>query len=273
MTRCTITRGMSFRETLKSEYETRCRRNPAYSLRAFARDLQLSPPRLLDVLSGRYGLSRGAAGTIASRLGFSPVEAGRFCDEVEAEHGRSRAAREAARARLGKDSVDPEVHRIQIDAFKAVSDWYHFAILELTETRDFKNDAVWIGRALGIQPLVASEAIERMKRLDLLEEKNGTLVATERFTNTGGGTPSEAVRKFHRQILEKAMLAIDLQSTEERELSAMVMSIDRDKLPEARKALEEFKWKFCRDIGGTGSKTDVYCLGMQFFRLNERAKK
>src|SRR5690242_6626987 len=120
---------MSFRETLKSEYETRCRRNPAYSLRAYARDLGVAPSRLLDVLNARYGMSREAADGIARRLGFSKMETSRFCDEVEAEHGRSRASREAARARLGQDSVDPDVHRLQMDAFRAIADWYHFAIV------------------------------------------------------------------------------------------------------------------------------------------------
>jgi hypothetical protein len=65
----------SYRDLLKRELESRCGRNPRYSLRAFAKDLGLSAPRLSHVLNGRFGLSRAAAEAIADKLGLVGVEA------------------------------------------------------------------------------------------------------------------------------------------------------------------------------------------------------
>ena len=75
-----------YRSILKDELLRRIRQNPRYSLRAFARDLRLSPSRLSEVLSGKQGLSRQAAKAITERLGWRGSEAERFIDLVESQH-------------------------------------------------------------------------------------------------------------------------------------------------------------------------------------------
>ncbi len=64
-----FTQADSPRSFLRLEFERRLKRNPRYSLRAFARQIGLQPARLSYVLSGKHGLSRDAAALIASRLG------------------------------------------------------------------------------------------------------------------------------------------------------------------------------------------------------------
>lgn len=134
---------MDYRSILKAELAKRCGANPRYSQRAFARDLDLSPSRLSEILSRRYGLSRVAAQGIAKRIGLAKEECRRFLDLVESEHARSKVAREAAKDRLNSDS---EQSQLQMDAFAIVSDWYHFAILELTCLKDFVSDNRWIAK-------------------------------------------------------------------------------------------------------------------------------
>src|SRR5258708_1981839 len=94
--------NINYRSVLKSELETRCSRNPRYSLRAFARDLELSAPRLSGVLSGKFGLSRDAAEKIAQRLNYSKEETARFCDSVESLHARARVVRNLAKQRVSQ---------------------------------------------------------------------------------------------------------------------------------------------------------------------------
>ena len=86
-----------YRDLLASEYEERCRRNSHYSLRAFARDLNLGAPRLSDVLNYKSGLSKEASAKIAERLGYNEEEKSFFCTLVESQHARSRAQRKIDR--------------------------------------------------------------------------------------------------------------------------------------------------------------------------------
>jgi uncharacterized protein (TIGR02147 family) len=258
----------AYRTILREELEARCARNPTYSLRSFARDLGLAPARLSDVLRGRYGLSRLAAEGIAKRLGWNDQECDRFCDLVESEHGRDQRKREAARERL-QTGVGSHYRQLTLDSFQVISEWYHYVILELAVTEDFQSDEQWISRQLGLNLNVTRAAIARLKRLDLLvQDEDGRLRPTEGTTASPDGVPSDAVKKFHRQVLEKAMRAIDFQDVEQRDLSSMILAIDTDQIPEAKKAIRKFRRDFDTKFGAAKKKNQVYCLATQFFRMS-----
>ena len=61
-------------EYLKSELERRLGQNSSYSLRAFARDLQISPGNLSEIVKGKRPLSKKNAQKIAGSLGLNPIE-------------------------------------------------------------------------------------------------------------------------------------------------------------------------------------------------------
>ena len=74
-----------YREWLQNELKARCLRNPQYSLRAFARDLNFSPAFISYVLAGQKGLSVSSATRIAKVIGFSEVDRETFCNMVNAQ--------------------------------------------------------------------------------------------------------------------------------------------------------------------------------------------
>src|SRR4051812_21328836 len=91
-----------YRRFFRDACEDRCQRNSRYSLRAFARDLGISAPRLSKILNGRHGLSVEAASEIARRLGLSESEQDLFMALVESEHGRAAVTRSLAKKRAGE---------------------------------------------------------------------------------------------------------------------------------------------------------------------------
>lgn len=260
-----------YRQWLQNELERRCAKNPKYSLRSFARDLNLSPARLSDVLRGRYGFSRSAAEDIAKKLGLSPKESSHFCDLVESQHARDPKRKAAAQGRVSGASV--HYQQLSLDGFQVVSDWYHYAILELSLIEGFQSQPRWIATRLGIQESLAKAAIERLLRLDLLQIENGKLEATDSFTASPDGIPSDAIKKFHRQILEKAIAAIDFQTVEERDLSSLVLAVDESQVGEAKEMIKTFRRSFDTKFGQAKRKTAVYCLATQFFRVQEKTGK
>jgi hypothetical protein len=71
-----------YRAELTSELDRRKAKNPRYSLRAFARDLGMTPAALSNVLSGRRNLSVDASIEIAEKLGYSPENVRKFAKAV-----------------------------------------------------------------------------------------------------------------------------------------------------------------------------------------------
>jgi uncharacterized protein (TIGR02147 family) len=256
----------NYRRYLTENYEARSLRNPSYSLRAYARDLDIAVSTLTEVLKGKYGLSKARVSSLAKSLSLSAEQSQHFADLVRQEHARDPQERAAAKAR-----IQARLHRttqtMTLDGFKIISDWYHLAILELITLKGFKNDPVWMAKRLGLPELTVKEALERLLRLELIEESKGHLRATDDFSHIGNDTPSQAIRKFHKQILEKALAAIESQSVQERENSSTIFAIAKKDLPEAKKKLSQFRREFAALYSEGKSKDEVYCLSLQFFNL------
>ncbi|MGZ3710378.1 MAG: DUF4423 domain-containing protein [Bdellovibrionota bacterium] len=208
---------------------------------------------------------------MAKALGLSTDEATEFCDQVESQHSRDQRKRQAALARLA--TTKASYHSLSLDAFQVISDWYHYAILELSLTKHFQSHSEWIAMQLDLSVTVVESAIERLKRLDMLAEDSlGQLRPSSNFSASPDGVPSDAIKKFHRQILEKAILAIDFQSVTERDFSSMVMAIDDSRLDEAKQEIKKFRREFDLKFASSQNKNQVYCLSTQFFRLQAKAE-
>jgi uncharacterized protein (TIGR02147 family) len=256
----------SYIDILKAHLSERSEKNKTYSLRAFARDLSISPQRLSHILNGRHGLSSASASSIAKKLGLSESEALYFCTLVETKHARSKLVKTEAHKKLS--DLKSAYKDLSLDHFKIISDWYHFAIMELSLIEGFSSHPKWIADTLGITTMEAKFAIERLIKLELIEKnKNGEIKITGNFFADPKGTPSSALRQFHKQLLEKATQAINIQSIETRDYSSTILAIDEESIPAAKNELKKFRENFDKRFSANYKKTKVYCLGMQFFCL------
>lgn len=257
-----------YREFLKGKLGDRMSKNPGYSLRAFARDLHLESAQLSDVLNGRYGISKNNAIKIAERLSIQGLERDLFVSSVESFHARSKIVREQASKKLADlEALNNTDGQITLDTFKVISDWYHFAIVALTGVDEFESKSSWIAKRLGVQVELVDQAIERLLRLGILKCENEKWVATEDFFLNATGVPSEASQKFHRQLLEKAIQALSLQTVDERDCANMVFAFDFNEMEDARNEIKAFRRRFVKKYG-QGKNTHVYCFGTTFYRIS-----
>jgi uncharacterized protein (TIGR02147 family) len=265
-----------YREILKQRLEERCRANARYSLRAFARDLKIAPSRLSEILRGKQGLSKEFSEQIAQRMGMSEAEQKLFTSMVILTDARSKKERDIAKTLLSElESTQQKLLILREDSFRIVEHWYHYALLELITTSGFKNSPLWISKRLGISVYEAENAIERLKRVGLLEEIDGELKMTHKSSMTMDDIPSESVRNNNKELLAKASEAITNQSIHEREIGTLTIAIDEKDLPEFKEMIRKFRSKVDQTAvaKGTakGSKLKhVYCLAIQFFRLSTK---
>lgn len=262
----------NYRDILKLELSERCKGNPKYSLRSFARDLGISPSRLSRILNEKEGLSESYALKVAHKLGFNKTETERFVTLVNSHDSRSRDKRFSAQNKL-KKIEDPETVILDAEIFRIISEWYHFALLELTDTKKFKSDTKWIAKRLGISTHELGLAIERLKKLELLEEIDGELKQTKVNLKTTSGIPSAAVRSFTKQVLEKAIHALNTQPVTERHFGTLTVSIDLEDIDHIRTRIQAFKDEINTYVERSKKrkkKSEVYNLAIGFFRLTEK---
>jgi uncharacterized protein (TIGR02147 family) len=265
----------SYQLILKAKLEERCKANPRYSLRAFSRDLGVGPGRLSSILNHRIGLSEKAAKQIGTKLGLTSEETNYFCQLVVASDSRSKEKRNLAQKYLMAHEESKNSYlTIQLEVFKVISDWYHFAIVDLIKTKGFKNDLEWVSNRLGISKYEVEMAINRLKKLDLISERKGFLIDNGQALATPTDIPSEAIKNFHRQVIQKALNALTLQSIDERDFSALTVAINTEDLPKIKKRIRDFRKSINSFSEANKMKNDeVYCLSVQFFRLTQKESK
>lgn len=245
-----------FRLWLQKQFTERCKKNARYSLRAFAKNLELDASTLSQVLSGKRRLSKKGIQNICDKLSVSPKELQLF-GLIENK----------------KNEAEENYLQVSIDTFAIISEWYHYAILELTYVSGFKADPKWIARKLSITVEEAKSAVERLIRVGLLLEENGSLIkSSKKLTNNGTINTSGAHKELQKQVISKALMAVDEVPQDEKDITSMTMAIDTKNLDKARLLIQKFRRDLC-ELLEDGDQEQVYNLGIQLYPISKKQEQ
>jgi uncharacterized protein (TIGR02147 family) len=250
---------------LQDELLRRTSANRAYSLRAFAKALGLSSGELSEILRGKRKLSLKSAVKISKSLGLN---------SIETKHLISLIGNEINEKSLSdKEIKSVNEAQLSIDQFTVISEWYHFAILNLADCKNFNWSYSYISKKLNIKPFEVKIAIEKMIHVGLIKksyDKNGEvrLKVSEDFVMPQSGIPSTAIRKYHKQILNKAIEALEIQSVDERDITGIGLSLNKIDIKSFKKDISAFQ-DFLIEKYSKGKKERAYQLEMALFALSE----
>jgi uncharacterized protein (TIGR02147 family) len=270
-------------EFLGASLQASQRLNPRFSMRAWADQLGLNHVAMLSMVLER---KRRLLPTLSTRISQQYLAKGKF-DETQARYfdmlvlfhnARTEEEKLFYQKILASLRPDRQFSTLSLDHFRVVSDWYHLAIVEMTELKDFKTDPRWISLRLGgsVNEGQVQEAIDRLVRVGLLERQaDGSLKKSKSHYATSSDIPSRAIRSFHRQMIEKALEALESQSVEERDVTAHIVATSRAKIPEAKRMIRDFRRRLAEYLESPGDADTVYQLNVQLFdalRGKENAK-
>jgi uncharacterized protein (TIGR02147 family) len=233
------------------------KKNPQFSLRAFARLVDVSPAVLSRILSGKRRLTFNLAVRIADALVLGPIER---------DHLYSFFTGAAAVERSDEDRHEKE---LSIDCFNAMKEWYHYGITQLLYIEAFQEDPKWIAKMLSITELEAKLAVDRLIRLEILDRNDdGKLYRTSTHLSTSTDIASAGIRHFQKQILEKSIESLECDDISERDITSITISINEDRIPEAKKEIMKFRKRMAEFLAN-GEKTRVYNLGVHLIPLSK----
>lgn len=241
------------RVALQREFIERCRKNSSYSLRAFAKYLEIDQSFLSKLLKGQRAITPEFAESVAPKLGLRPAQVKDLFSK-------------------GTASM-PGFLSLTDDEFELLSEWYHFAIIELSKTNDFDHDPSAIAARLGIHIEEVRSALQRLDRLGFIKlQENGDFKVLAPNTAWGNSKSTSALRKnFQRTLLEKSMYALDHVPFEFRDNSSTTVAINKKRIPEFREKIQEMRKEladFFQPEGEPGLD-EVYQLTVSFFPLSK----
>lgn len=240
------------RVAIQREFIERCRKNPAYSLRAFAKYLDINQSFLSKLLKGQRAITKDLAASVGPKLGLKP-------DQVKALF------------KSGTASL-PGFLSLTDDEFELLSEWHHFAIIELSKTEGFEADVHKIASRIGIHVEEVRDAVERLQRLNFIQVKDGKFrVLSPNTTWTNTQKTSEARKKIQKALLEKSLDAIDHVPFEQRENGSVTVAINTKRLPEFKEKLKEIRKELADFFQATDEANldQVYQLTLSFFPLTK----
>jgi uncharacterized protein (TIGR02147 family) len=252
----------NFRLFLQAELVRRCKNNPNYSLRSFARSLNINHGALSRILRGERNPSQKVFLALAQALNLSTTEIADF--DQPSKRTSMKNSKEGFRD-------------LSMDSFTAMSEWYHDAILELMRLEHFQTDPKWIAKSLGITVSEANIAIERLIRLELIEvDVDGQWINHAEHTEIGIDSPytTTALKRYQKQILTMGAVAIDEIPRERRHNISSTVAINTADLEEVKAIINQFRRKISRYVQRKNVKADqVYQLGICFYPLTDKEGK
>ena len=242
---------------MKRTFAERSRKNPNYSLRAFARSLGMDSSTVSAIMNGKRPLTIKNARKIIEGLNISdPNEAQTLMVETLSIPG---------------EKANAEYTEIAHQQAEAIASWEHFAILAVLELKDFSGLDRAISERLNIPFGIVVECLARLERLGMITKTPKGWKLTAKNLSTGGKIASAVLREGHRQNILRSLDSLENDPVEIRDVSGMTMAVSRERLEEARKMIRDFRRRISSYMEG-GKRNAVYRLNIQLFPLSQEEK-
>lgn len=269
---------LSYRSYLEDWFTARKAADSRFSHRLFARRAGATSPSLLnEIVSGKRNLSPSMADGFVRALGLSSSSADFFRDLVALDQAPSDAERNAAWERISAHRRFRSARSIEGAAFAYLSSWVIPATRELAMRSDFVAEPEWVARAL--QPPVtaaaAKEALSVLFDLGMLVWRDGRAVPCDVSVATPHQVRGLAAHNYHRQMLERALGAIEGVRSSERHLVGVTVAVPERIVPELKAELDRLQERLLHLCDEHSSEAErVYQLELCLFPLSSgRAAK
>lgn len=211
------------------EYKSR---NKNFSVRAFAKRLEMQPGATNEILKGERRVSRKIAERIAEKLNLDPTERNDLLKDFPVKLRRS------SKHSIQKNGQELQAMKLSADQYASVSEWIHFAILSIMKTIDFKQDTTWISERFGVSAREVERALERLENIDLIvRDEQGHISRTSSSVSTTDDVLNLSLQKAHLADLELAKEKLQTLTPAERDFSFLIFNGHPRHLPEAKEIL------------------------------------
>lgn len=248
----------AFRTVMVGQFQAARLRNPNFSLRAFSKRVGLSSSAVSEIFSGKRRVSRKLAERVLMTLQQEPEVIQQVMSAFD-------------KVEKSKPGTELYYKTLAIETYAVISEWHHYAILNLTETSDFVSEAGWIANRLGLQTSVVEGAVNRLVALGLLKWEQGRLSRTEKRLSSTDDVASIAVKKAHKSDFQMITEVIDRVDVANRDFTSMTFPVNLSRLPQAKKIVRRFLDEIA-DCLETGEKTEVFKLNVALYPLTQIEK-
>ncbi len=258
-------------EILNLYFERKKLTNPNYSMRALARDMNVSPAYISTILSGKKKLADCRLKDFIKILDLDDIATLQL---KHALYPEDKKTGHRITEQFNSDDLDFFNNFKPLDKKKydILNDWYNIVIMDLTTCKDFINNPAWIAKKLKISQLEVEIAIENLKRHGLLSLVDGKLQKLENKLRFPTKISQTVIRKFHKQMIKKAYDELDskIEDTDfaNRLISGTTFALNPEKIDSLKRKIQNAIYEVA-SMASEGPCESVYQFNIQFFPLSK----
>lgn len=244
--------------------QQRCLKNPSYSQRALARDLEIAPGFLCLILNSRKSLSLEKARSLIDRLDLLDHEKDYFVALVEKDRNGEDAKVLALRQRHAFEYLRGDDH------LPAELSLKEFALLQQIALLGQIEETSATASQLGLDLAGLSRACQSLHSLGWLKGCATTGWSSHRgLIRAEAYQKSESIRIFHQKVLELGLKQLHEGSVEDRYFNSLVFSFSQGQYHNFCAELEAFCLAKCDAYSTRDSHDRIYTLGLQLLPIAE----
>lgn len=226
-------------DILKTIYNNRKKKNPAYSISKFSKDAGFKSYHMSDVFSGRYGLSLKRAVLVAENLQMSETVKRKFLRLVKDASAKSKEDKSQVEYNKNQLTYTSDRH-MSLDEFHLLSDWYYFALIELIRKLPKEYNPYMLYEKLDISKEQCQIAIDTLLKLNYLKQENNFIEVNHELISVTNDTPSEDIRRYHRTMIAKSLQKMETLPIEKRFFSSFNLNLSCENYKDFHEELSAF---------------------------------
>lgn len=261
----------NYREFLRDRFEELKQSNKKFSYRYFSKEAGFRSQSVLkQVMNGQINIAPKSIEKYVKALKLNNEEAFYFehlvlLNQAKTPEETTLHAEEILKSRKFKELYP--LSEFQMNYFR---NWYYVPVRELVGLQGFREDPQWMAKV--IQPSIKPEEVQKalfdLEQLKLItRDGSGRLVQSHQDVSTGDTVISELVRSYHREMIKKGAEAIDLYARHLRDITAVVLSVSNQDLPELKSIISQFRKNIMKLAAQNMNRNQLYQLNIQFFPL------
>ncbi|MFH1761842.1 MAG: TIGR02147 family protein [bacterium] len=165
-----------------------------------------------------------------------------------------------------------EALMIRRDQFELYSKWHHLIIRSLIDMFEFRGDCAWLARNVNprITEKQARDSVKLLEKLGLIEkQENGVYRVLDKSLDTGKEVLSNAVARFHLDMMQIASSALNKLDIKKRNISGMTLGISEKTYNMICNEIRMFQFKLAKLAEFDEEADRVYQLNFHLFPLSE----
>lgn len=264
---------LDYRSFLCDIFNYKKQKNQHFSYRVFAGKAGFSSPNFLKlVITGQRNLTNESIGKIAKGFNLNKQEREFFENLVFLNQASSYDEKDHYYNKMMSINGYLKSHKLDKSGYIYFSKWYYPAIREIAGFKDRNLAPQEIAKLLS--PSISVKEVEKalilLQELGLLrKDKDGLWEQPDKVVMTEPEVKSLVIANYHKEMMKMGMEAIELYPSQERDISAVILSIKKGRIKELKERIIAFRKELLKLACEDEEADQVIQINFQAFPLTK----